>query len=374
MPEQKAPLNKLNALILTTTPLLAVSVVPYYGYKVGYDGFEWSVFILFMALTGMSITAGYHRLWSHKSYEARSLYRLFWAIWGACALQNSVLHWASDHRNHHRFVDWDDRDPYSAKRGFWFSHIGWILRKHDSGEDDFSNVQDLIADPVVRWQHKYYAHLAVVTNLVVPLLLGYWHGKLWGVVLLAGVLRLVLNHHFAFLINSLAHIWGGQSYVDDHTARDNHLLAFFTYGEGYHNYHHRFQWDYRNGVKWWHFDPGKWMIKLSSWLRLSYGLKRPSNLKIDQVYLKTQYNRAINKIAQSQASSHWIQRLEGGYEKLRLAQEDLAAFQKQWVEVRHTQGKTHPERVVMKKRYSELKSNVKHQRQEWRSLRSEIAA
>ncbi len=369
MSEQKAPLNKLNTLILTSTPLIALTIVPYYGYRVGYDLFEWAMFMLFMGLTGLSISAGYHRLWSHKAYEAHFLYRLFWAIWGACSLQNSILHWTSDHRNHHRFVDKDLRDPYSAKRGFWFSHIGWILRKYPSGVDDHSNVKDLMEDTVVRWQHKYYFPLAVLTNSVLPLLIGYLHGNLWGTLLLAGVLRIVLNHHFTFLINSLAHIWGGQNYDPNNTARDNHLLAYFTYGEGYHNYHHRFQWDYRNGIKWWHFDPAKWLIKISSWTGLSYGLKKPSEFKIEQAHLKVEYNRVLAK-SPSSISEH----LKNGYEKLNGALEDLAALQKQWAETDRASNKSQLDQSEVKKRYDELKSNISNLRQEWYALRSEVIA
>lgn len=369
MSEQKAPLNKLNTLILTATPLLAITAVPYYGFQFGYDLFEWSTFMLFMGLTGVSITAGYHRLWTHKSYDAHFSYRLFWSIWGACSLQNSILHWASDHRNHHRFVDKDERDPYSAKRGFWFSHIGWILRKYPSGVDDHSNVKDLMEDPVVMWQHRNYLFLAVSTNLFLPLMIGYWHGDIWGSLLLAGLLRLVLNHHFTFLINSLAHIWGDQEYDADNTARDSHFLAFFTYGEGYHNYHHRFQWDYRNGIRWWHFDPAKWLVKVCSWVGLCYGLKKPSKFKIEQAHLRVEYNRAV---AETQPSIR--ERLEGSYLKLSSALEDLASLQKQVLESGSTEATSQFDRAEIGQRYEELKSNLGSLRQEWHSLRSEVAA
>jgi fatty-acid desaturase len=157
------------------------------------------------------------------------------------ALQNSVLIWASQHRMHHRFVDDVDRDPYSAKRGFWFSHIGWILRNYPSGRNDFTNAKDLERDPIVMFQHRFYLPLALVMNIGLPLALGWAVGDLWGVFLLGGLLRLVVNHHFTWFINSLAHMWGTQPYTDENTARDNPALAFLTYGEGYHNFHHIFQ-------------------------------------------------------------------------------------------------------------------------------------
>ncbi|MGE4158302.1 MAG: acyl-CoA desaturase [Planctomycetota bacterium] len=266
--------NWPSIIVLTLSPIAAAVLIPWAAVKQGFTAFEWSMFVLFMFMTGLSISAGYHRLWSHKSYKSALLPRIFYAVWGACSLQNSVLHWASDHRRHHRHTDDNHLDPYSAKRGFWFSHMGWILREHESGKDDFSNVKDLEQDPVVRWQHRYYIPIAVATNVGIPLALGFWHGRWWGCLLLCGLLRMVLNHHFTFCINSLAHIWGSQPYSTANTSRDSNLIALLTYGEGYHNYHHCFQHDYRNGVKWWHYDPAKWVIAVCSWVGLASDLKR----------------------------------------------------------------------------------------------------
>ena len=133
---EKASINWTNMVLFSTTPIIAIFVVPLYGYHYGYDTFEWLVFIYLMVFCGMSITAGYHRLWSHKTYHAHPILRIIFALGGACALQNDILHWVSDHRRHHQFVDNNERDPYSAKRGFWFSHIGWILRDYQSGQED----------------------------------------------------------------------------------------------------------------------------------------------------------------------------------------------------------------------------------------------
>ena len=125
---EKAPINWTNMLLFSLTPAFAIVLVPLYGYFYGYDLYEWAVFLLLMGFCGISITAGYHRLWSHKAYKAHPIVRSIFALGGACALQNDILTWASAHRRHHQFVDNNERDPYSASRGFWFSHIGWILR------------------------------------------------------------------------------------------------------------------------------------------------------------------------------------------------------------------------------------------------------
>jgi stearoyl-CoA desaturase (delta-9 desaturase) len=207
------------------------------------------------------------------------------------ALQNSVLVWCSGHRDHHQHTDDNDRDPYSARRGLWFSHIGWMLRRYPSGETDLANVRDLQKDPLLAFQHRYYYALAIGLNVLVPLGLGWLHGDLWGVFLLAGVLRLVVSHHFTFLINSVAHAFGLQPYGDGHSARDNGWLAFLTYGEGYHNFHHQFSHDYRNGIRWWQWDPSKWIICSLSWVGLTRRLKRTSPVTIQRARLAMQFRR-----------------------------------------------------------------------------------
>jgi stearoyl-CoA desaturase (Delta-9 desaturase) len=124
------------------------------------------------------------------------------------ALQNSALIWSAGHRVHHRFIDDPERDPYCARRGFWFSHIGWMLRNYPSGDPDLKYVRELQNDPLVAFQHRHYLALAVGMNVGVPLLLGWAFGNIVGMLLLAGVLRLVISHHLTFCINSLAHIVG----------------------------------------------------------------------------------------------------------------------------------------------------------------------
>ena len=182
-------------LLFSITPLLAVILVPLYGYLDGYDLYEWLVFLGMMLFCGLSITAGYHRMWSHKAYKGHPFLRLIFALGGACALQNDVMHWASDHRRHHRHVDQNELDPYTAGRGFWFSHIGWILRHYDSGKEDFSNIKDIQQDKVALWQHQHYLILVLLTNIALPAFLGFLHGDIIACLLLGGLLRLVISQH-----------------------------------------------------------------------------------------------------------------------------------------------------------------------------------
>ncbi|MCB1702399.1 MAG: fatty acid desaturase [Pseudomonadales bacterium] len=309
----KPPLIGINVAIFAGLPLIALVLIPVWGIYRGFDAFQWLWALAFLYLNGMSITGGYHRLWSHKAYEASPVLKWLYAFWGAGALQNSILVWASDHRRHHRYVDDNELDPYSAGRGLWFSHMGWMLREYRSGEPDFSNAKDLERDPIVVWQHRNYVALTLVMNLGLPLLLGIWHGDIIGTLLLVGLLRLVVNHHVTFFINSLAHFWGSRPYTESNSARDNGFLAFLTYGEGYHNFHHIFQTDYRNGIRWWQWDPTKWMINACSRLGLAHNLNRVPDFRIQRALLDTEFERARTRLQTAHNSDSLRQLLEREY-------------------------------------------------------------
>lgn len=287
-----APLNWPAVIMFSLTIPLGLVVAP--AYIVATDPSPWLyawAFGLFW-LTGISITAGYHRYWAHRSYRARAPMRWLLMLFGGMALQNSILVWAAMHRVHHRHVDDTESDPYSIKRGFWFAHMGWMLRDYPSGAIDNSGARDLEADPLVAFQHRYYVPLAVGMNLLVPGLIGALHGDIIGGLLIAGALRLVLVHQITFFINSLAHYWGKRPFTRTNTARDNGVIALLTFGEGYHNYHHLFQWDYRNGIRWWQFDPTKWLIAGAARIGLASDLKRVPEFKIQRALLETQLEHA----------------------------------------------------------------------------------
>ena len=183
--------------------------------------------------------------------------------------------WACDHRRHHKHVDHDE-DPYDISKGFFHAHIGWLLFKLWP-EPPLDNVADLQKDPLVMWQHRHIYLLGVLVSFVLPTLLGAlwdgWIGALGGF-LIGGVAKVVALQHGTFLINSACHTFGRQPYSTRCSARDSFFMALFTFGEGYHNYHHEFQHDYRNGVKPWQWDPTKWLIWSFSKIGLTGGLRR----------------------------------------------------------------------------------------------------
>lgn len=310
----KPPLLPVNVVIFVGFPFLALILVPLWGVYHGFSAAQWLWALVFLYLNGLSITGGYHRLWAHNAYEAHPALKWFFALWGAGALQNSILVWASDHRRHHRHVDDNEQDPYSAGRGLWFSHMGWMLRNYPSGDNDFSNAKDLQRDPVVMFQHRHYVALTTFMNLGPAVLLGIVLGDVIGTVLLVGLLRLVVNHHVTFFINSLAHFWGTRPYTEDNSARDNGVLAFLTYGEGYHNYHHIFQSDYRNGIRWWQWDPTKWMIALCARLGLASNLNRVPDFRIQRAMVDAQFARVRRELEEQAGDETLRELLEREYQ------------------------------------------------------------
>ena len=274
----RIPVDRINwttSSFLIGTFILTVTAVPFYLFYFGIDSFQIAMFAGLMAASGFSITLGYHRLFSHATFRATLPVRLFTVIFGAAAFENSVLLWASEHRRHHKHVDHDE-DPYDITKGFFHAHIGWLLFKLWP-EPPLDNVGDLKKDPLVMWQHRHIHLLAVLISFGLPALLGGlwngWIGALGGF-LICGVAKVVVLQHCTFLINSACHTIGRQPYSTRCSARDSFLMALFTFGEGYHNYHHEFQNDYRNGVKPWQWDPTKWLIWVLSKLGLAGSLRR----------------------------------------------------------------------------------------------------
>ncbi|MDV6317257.1 fatty acid desaturase [Idiomarina sp. HP20-50] len=370
---EKPPIIWLNTLVFSITFIIAIVGVPLYAYSVGIGAGFWWVMFGTACFAGLSITAGYHRLWAHRTYDANPVIRFIFAIGGAVALQNSALHWSSDHRVHHTHVDDNDKDPYSAKRGFWYSHIGWMIREYQASRyTDYDNVKDLQKDPIVMWQHKYYLPLTLFVNFGWPILAGFMLGDVWAGLLVIGVLRLVLNHHTTFFINSLAHIWGKQPYTDKNTARDNGVLAFLTFGEGYHNYHHIFAADYRNGIRWWQFDPTKWLIVASKWLGLAKNLKRSSPYQVERAKLQMQLKRAQQK-AQA-APESLFERAHEHYEQLG---QQLKAYYQARKKLLDTKTQVLKEHVnhdidVLKHQVDEMKYALEVQKRSWKALLNQI--
>ncbi len=302
-------IDLVNLLFLVLTPVLAV-VLTYIWINNG--DFHWGqvlMGIVFYIFTGISITAGYHRLFSHKAYEAHWSVKLFYLLFGAASFENSVLKWGSDHRRHHNKVDTDE-DPYNINEGFFYAHMGWVFLKRNSAIHE-KYAQDFLKDRLVMWQHNNYQLIAVVMGLVLPTILGgVLFGSYLGGLAVAGLGRIVLTHHCTFFINSLCHKLGSTPYTDTNTAKDHWFMALLTFGEGYHNFHHYFQNDYRNGIRWFHFDPTKWLIKTLSCLGLAFKLRLTSQDKILSAKMQMKLKRMKLKTEAADTFSVELEKLK----------------------------------------------------------------
>ncbi len=324
---QRPPIKWLSLVFILGTFFIALVGTPWYILQVGLGWPEALTFLVLYVFIGLSVTAGYHRLFSHKTYQAAWPVRLFFLVFGAGALENSVINWSADHRVHHAHVD-EERDPYNIQKGFWWAHMGWIFFENETAPP--SVVRDLAEDPLVRWQARYYSLLGFGVALGIPLVVGLATGRVLGCLLIGGVLRIVVSHHATFFINSLCHMVGRRSYSREHSARDSGLVAVLTFGEGYHNYHHSFPFDYRNGVKVWQFDPAKWAIWALSRLRLARDLRRAPEAAILKAKIEMQFESAkerLQKVVQD-FREHQEARLHEAYASLQTALHDLLSLQR----------------------------------------------
>lgn len=266
----KKEFNSGPALFLIIYQSLLLASLPFYLYFSTPSLAMVLVTVAIFLMTGISITGGYHRYFAHKSFKTNTVIEAILLFLGTMTAQGSVLRWAFDHRNHHAYVD-TDRDPYSINKGFWYAHFLWIMEKPTPIDPKI--VPDLMRNRLVMFQHHYYPFLMIGTNFIVFLLVGWLLNDYLGAFFIATMVRLFVLHHFTWFINSLAHTWGDKPFCKEQSAVDNYLISLVTFGEGYHNYHHTYANDYRNGIRWYHFDPTKWTIWTLNKLGLAYDLK-----------------------------------------------------------------------------------------------------
>jgi stearoyl-CoA desaturase (delta-9 desaturase) len=215
-----------------------------------------------------AITAGYHRYFSHRAYRTSRAFQLVLAVLGTTAVQKGPLWWAAHHRDHHRFSDGPEDIHSPLERGFWWSHVGWILaRRH--AETKHERVKDLARYPELRWLDRW--HLVPPLALAAGLLLaGGWPALLWGF-----FVSTVATWHGTFVINSLAHVLGRQRYATGDGSRNSAVLAVLTLGEGWHNNHHFYAASARQGFFWWELDVTYGALRLLAALRLVRDLRAP---------------------------------------------------------------------------------------------------
>ncbi|BFD46222.1 MAG: fatty acid desaturase [Rickettsia endosymbiont of Sergentomyia squamirostris] len=257
----------------------------YANHKIGV--FEISLFIAGYYGSNIAVGVGLHRLWSHHAFKTNKMVEFILVMMSAGTLQGPVLSWASNHFKHHTYTD-KDQDPHSPLKfenrilGFLWSHIGWMIIDGSYKSIDRITMVKLGRNKLLRWQLKYYWRISIFMNTILPALIGYLIGgtitSAYAGFLFIGIGR-ALQQHATFCVNSLCHFVGSKKYYKG-TAGDIWWMALFLLGENWHNFHHAFPSDYRNGAKWYHFDVHKWIIYLMSKLGLAWDLEVTPEIRI----------------------------------------------------------------------------------------------
>ena len=280
----KAPIvwmNIVKMFLLHAMALLAV----YYGPKATWG--SWIFLTLLYVCSNFGVTAGVHRYWTHKSYKATLPVQVALMCLFSISMQNDILVWCRDHRVHHKYSE-TSADPHNAKRGFFFAHIGWLLmKKHPSVLIKGRNIDlsDLKRDPIVMFHHRYFRLLNLIFSVLLPVVIPcyFWSEDLWTAFIIHVVLRYTLTLHSTWLVNSAAHLWGSRHYDRHINPADNYLVSFIAIGEGWHNYHHTFPYDYSTSEWGPSINLTTIVIDLLAAVGLVYDRKQVSHQAIERV-------------------------------------------------------------------------------------------
>lgn len=275
---------------------VAAVVVPFAGFLLALyllwgglvSGRDLAIFAVMYTLTGFGVTVGFHRLLTHRAFEAPDWLRGVLAVLGSMSLQGAVIHWVADHRKHHTFAD-EAGDPHSphthggqgvrgVMRGVWHAHTGWLFdRSERASARRFA--RDLREDPVIRFVDRWFLGW-VLLGLALPFLAGFalsggaltagLTALVWG-----GLVRIFLIHHATWSVNSICHVYGSRPYATGDESRNNWAVALVSLGEGWHHNHHAFPTSARHGLRPFQFDPSYAVIRLLELVGLARGVRRP---------------------------------------------------------------------------------------------------
>ena len=363
-PEERGVLDYGAMAFLFGLPIVTFALIPLDLYLFGFSKPIMIFALIYWFLCGLGTSFGYHRMISHRSFDAHPVVRFIFLLLGAACIQNSAIKWSVLHRRHHRHTD-EERDPYNAKKGFWWAHWRWIFYK--SPENDVIDLtkvpKDLTNDPLLVWQYKYYWPLAITMCFGLPTLVGWYYGNPLGGFLWGGCARVLFTSHTTYAINSWVHFFGTQPYGDDCTARNSWPFAFISNGEGYHNFHHKFQFDYRNGVKWYQWDPTKWLIRALSWLGLTTNLKQTSDADI----LAAEISAAEKTLAKKEDESALTQEMKA---KLQGVKDSIQRLVEDYREIKRLRKEKNS--AAIRKVRSAFRLKVKEARRELKTFKKEF--
>jgi stearoyl-CoA desaturase (delta-9 desaturase) len=272
-----ASINSLDAINWSSSiPFLLMHMA---GLSAFFFEFSWSMFWLVVGsyyLRMFGITAGYHRYFSHRSFKTSRVFQFFLAFLAQCSAQKGALWWAAHHRHHHKYSDKENDIHSPIQKGFWWSQVGWLLCDRYF-PTNWKYIGDFAKYPELRWLNRFYLVPPTIYAVVILLIWG-WAGLFWGF-----FFSTILLYHGTFSINSLNHLFGRVRYKSGDHSRNSMTLALVTCGEGWHNNHHYYQSSTNQGWFWWEVDLTYYVLKLLSFFKIVWGLRRPP----DHVKAKT---------------------------------------------------------------------------------------
>lgn len=302
--EHAAPRARLTAAERRVAAInFATVVIPFIGLAAAIVllwgiAFDWTYLLILAGMylvTAVGITVGYHRLFTHASFETPAVIRYLLAAAGSMAVQGPVIHWCAEHRRHHQHSDTqeDPHSPHMASHGSWgeglfatlrgafHSHVGWLFAKPSENLDKYT--RDLRRDPAVVLADREFI-VWVVMGLVIPAVVGglitmsatgMLLGFLWG-----GLVRVLLVHHVTWSVNSICHLWGTRPFESHDESRNNPIVGFLAFGEGWHNNHHAFPTSARHGLRWWEFDLAYVMVRAMQTVGLARRVRVPDKVRL----------------------------------------------------------------------------------------------
>ncbi|MFZ9874884.1 MAG: acyl-CoA desaturase, partial [Candidatus Methylacidiphilales bacterium] len=267
------PLTKLILLALVWLPIIGVVSAIALLWNRWVNWVDLTLFLTMYTVCAFGITLGFHRMLTHKAFQAHPWVKTFFLISGSMAMQGPALHWAATHTQHHANSDEED-DPHSPLKSLWHAHVGWIL--NDFKPDIQKYAGAMLKDPIIVFVHNTF-WLWVFVGLAIPSLIGAgaahligqsaWFGALTGLIW-GGFVRLFFNQHITWAVNSICHTFGSRQFETTDESRNNFLFGILAMGEGWHNNHHAFPRSARHGMSWKQPDPSAWAI----WLMEKLGL------------------------------------------------------------------------------------------------------